>query len=113
MTISAREASSAACVWSESMARGGFVAIAEDWAERVRHGAGQRLAPSEVLIDGEAFEGAMQPLRPDHIGVAIRDEGAVFDGDRLCHGCPDHSSSDNRSLADYPRGGARLQLTVQ
>src|SRR5262249_46650005 len=57
----------------------------------------RRLAAHQIFVDGEAFERAVQPLGPGRIGVAVRDKGAVFEGDRFdhhlahcaaCAGCP-------------------------
>ena len=49
--------------------------------DRARRG----LAADQVLVDAEAFERAMQPLGPGRIGVAVGDEGAVFQRDGLGH----------------------------
>ena len=70
----------------ERMARGEVVAVAEDGLQRCGDRARRGLAAGEILVDGEGFERAMQPLGPRGIGVAVGDEGAVFEGDRLCHG---------------------------
>ena len=67
------------------MTRGEVVTIAEDGPERLGDRTNSRLAALEVLVDVEAFERAMQPLGPRRVGVAVGDEGAVFECDRLGH----------------------------
>ena len=48
----------------EGMARGEVVAVAEDGAERLGDRTRRGLAAHQVLVDGEGFERAVQPLRP-------------------------------------------------
>jgi hypothetical protein len=69
------------------MASSEVVAVAEDGAQRFRNRTGRRRPTCEILVDAETFERAVQPFRPRRIGVAVGDEGAIFDGDRLGHGC--------------------------
>src|ERR1043166_7451246 len=61
------------------------VTIAEDGTQRDRDRAGRRRAAHEVLVDAEIFERVVQPLRPRRIGVAVRNKGAIFERDGLCH----------------------------
>ena len=70
----------------ERVTRGKVVAVAEDGLQRCGDRARRGLAAGEILVDGERFERAVQPLGPSRIGVAIGDEAAVSEGDRLCHG---------------------------
>jgi hypothetical protein len=68
-------------------------AVAEDRAQALGDGASRRLPSGKVLVDLEALEPALQPLRPRRIGVAVGDEGAIFERNRLSHGRPNQTDA--------------------
>ena len=63
----------------EGVARGEFVAVAEDGAQRLRDRSRRGHPADKVLVDVKGLEPAMQPLRPARVGMAVGDEGAIFE----------------------------------
>jgi hypothetical protein len=69
----------------QSLAGGEVFAVAEDRAQARGDRASRRLPSGQVLIDLEAFEPTLQPFRPARVGVAVGDEGAIFERERVRH----------------------------
>jgi hypothetical protein len=73
----------------QGVACGEVVAIAENGLDRLRDRPALRLPTGQIAIDAAALKPAMQPLGLSRVGVAIGDEGAVFERDGLCRSCFD------------------------
>ena len=86
MTISAREASSAASVYCSALADGEIAWVAIDRAQRLVDGA-CGVSPDKILIAAETFQPAMEPLRPIRIGVTVGNESAVLERYGIIHQC--------------------------
>ena len=67
------------CLLVERMTGGEIVAVAEDGAKRRRYRSGCGLAADQILVDGKRLKRTMQPSRPVRVGVAVGNEGAVFE----------------------------------
>ena len=57
------------------------LAVAEDGPEARRHRTQRGGAADEIAVEPEAFDGAVQPLGRPPVGVRVRQERAVADGD--------------------------------
>jgi hypothetical protein len=79
--ISAADVSSAARVCSVRVLPA--VKSSRSRAKLAGNFAGRRLATDQVLVDRERFQAAMQPPRPAGVGVAVGNEGAIFEGSGL------------------------------
>src|SRR5262249_3751641 len=73
------------CLLRQRVAGSELVAVAKDRTQCLWNRPNRRRTPCKVLVDGEAFKRTMQPLRPICVGVAIGDEAAIFEDDRLGH----------------------------
>src|SRR5262249_26685093 len=62
-----------------------ILAIAEDRAQRFWDRPRPCRAAGEVLFDAIAFESGVQPLGPRLVAMAVAQEGAIFERDRLAH----------------------------
>ena len=73
-------------LFGQAMPGGELVAVAEDWPQALGDRPRTGLAPDQLLVDGEALEPPVQPLRPLGVGVAVGQERPVFEHRRLSHG---------------------------
>ena len=68
------------------LADGDIAWVAIDRAQRLVDGA-CGISPDEVVIAAEAFQPAMEPLRPIRIGVTVGNESAVLERYGIIHQC--------------------------
>src|SRR5262245_33263724 len=66
------------CLVAQGMIRAKFVTFAKDKAQRFMDRSSS-VAPYELVIGAEAFQPAVQPLRPARVGVAVNNERTVLD----------------------------------